>query len=308
MAKNLEETILQIRQHSRHLVRELDVVKGIYLDTGYTFSQCHVLFELSTHGSLSLMELSEILLVDKSNLSRTVKKLAELELIKTQIGKTDSRQRFYSLTAKGKSALTKTVRLANDQVATALAQLTPDQTTTVIEGLKLYAVALEKSRLQSQFSIRPLKKSDNAVVAQIIREVMTEFQAVGAGYSIGDAEVDDMYSNYRDQESCYFVVVKEDRVVGGGGIGPLKGGDSKTCELRKMFFLPEARGIGMGKQLLEVLMDEAKSRNFKSCYLETLDRMGRANELYKKNQFKPLDKPMGNTGHCSCDRYYLRAL
>ena len=61
-----KKTVSQIRQHSRQLVRELDIVKGVYMGSGYTFSQCHVLFELSLHKSLSLMELAEILLIDKS--------------------------------------------------------------------------------------------------------------------------------------------------------------------------------------------------------------------------------------------------
>jgi DNA-binding MarR family transcriptional regulator len=68
----------QIRQHSRQLDRELDNVKGVYPDTGCTFSQCHALFELSVHSSLSLMELADNLLSDTSNTSRTIKKLVEL--------------------------------------------------------------------------------------------------------------------------------------------------------------------------------------------------------------------------------------
>jgi len=93
--------------------------------------------------------------------------------------------------------------------------------------------------------------------------------------------------------------------VGCGGIGPLAGGDSFTCELRKMFFLPATRGLGLGRRLLLLLMDEARKRDYKKCYLETLDRMWQANELYRKNGFTLLDKPMGKTGHCSCDRWYL---
>ena len=42
--------------------------------------------------------------------------------------------------------------------------------------------------------MRLIDKNDNAVVADIIRLVMTEFKAVGCGYSINDSEVDDMYS------------------------------------------------------------------------------------------------------------------
>ena len=301
-------TISQIRQHSRQLVRELDVVKGVYLGSGYTFSQCHVMFELSQHQSLNLMELSENLLIDKSNTSRTVKKLVELDLVKAEKLSSDNRQKIFSLTPKGKKALRATTNLADKQVESAIDNLSTEQQEVVIQGLQLYANALRKSRLQSNYSIRPIQKQDNAQVARIIREVMTEFQAVGEGYSINDPEVDEMFGSYRSKKACYFVIVKDSKIVGGGGIGPLTGGDKSTCELRKMFFLPEIRGLGLGRRLLLWLMDEARKRNYTRCYLETLDRMWGANELYRKNGFELLEKPLGNTGHCACDRWYVLKL
>jgi putative acetyltransferase len=306
--QDLESTISQIRQHSRQLVRELDVVKGVYLGTGYTFSQCHVMFELSQHQPLNLMELSENLLIDKSNTSRTVKKLVELGLVKAAKVSSDNRQKLFSLTAKGRKALRTTTGLADQQVQRALVHLSEAQQEVVIAGLQLYANALRKSRLQSNYSVRLIQKQDNPQVARVIREVMTEFQAVGEGYSIDDPEVDDMYGSYRDKRSCYYVITTESKVVGGGGIGPLQGGDSSTCELRKMFFVPEIRGIGLGQRLLKLLLEAAKERKFNQCYLETLDRMWGANELYRKNGFELLEKPLGNTGHCACNRWYVRNL
>ena len=300
--------IRQIRQHSRQLVRELDIVNGVYLGTGFTISQCHVLFELSTHQSLNLMELADNLLIDKSNTSRTVKKLVEKGLVKSQNAVNDKRQKLFSLTARGEKVIRTMGSLADQQVGDAIDNLSKEQQELVIEGMQLYANALRKSRLQADYRIRRIQKKDNPQVARVIRDVMIEYGAVGEGYSIDDPEVSDMYSNYRDSRSCYLVVTDADRVVGGGGIGPLKGGNKTTCELRKMFFLPELRGIGMGRRLLLQLMDEARNRGYRMCYLETLDRMWRANELYRKNGFELLENPLGKTGHCACDRWYVRDL
>lgn len=305
MNPTVEPISSQIRQHARQLVRELNLVNSSYLDTGYTLSQCHVLFELSLTGPLSLMELADALLLDKSNTSRTVKKLVALGLVQVEKGLSDSRQRIFSLTSQGEKALRTTTTLANQQVERALENLNGQQQQTVIEGMQLYATALRKSRLQSDYTIRPIRRSDNSQVARVIRDVLTEFKAVGKGYSIGDSEIDDMYRSYRDQRSCYYVITSDrDRVVGCGGIAPLRGGGKSTCELRKMFFLSELRGIGMGRRLLMLLLDEARTRKYKKCYLETLDRMWRANELYKRSGFELLKKPLGKTGHCSCDRWY----
>lgn len=157
-------------------------------------------------------------------------------------------------------------------------------------------------------SIRLIQEPDNAQVANVIRTVMTEYGAVGEGYSIADAEVDDMFGNYADEKSCYYVIDNGGVISGGAGIAPLVGGAATTCELRKMFFMPELRGRGLGRQLITLLMDEARTRRFALCYLETLERMERANLLYKKAGFKLLEGPLGNTGHCSCELCYALEL
>lgn len=301
----LKKTVTEIRKHTRLLVRELDVVKGVYLGTGYTFTQCHVLFELASHGTLGLLELADILLLDKSNTSRTVKKLVELGLIASERTEEDSRQKRFSLTAEGEQALAKTVNLADDQVGAAIDVLSTQEQNVVIEGLQLYGEALRKSRLQAEFAIRKIKKADNLQVSRIIRSVMTEFGAVGEGYSINDPEVDDMFSNYRSPRAGYLVVVQDEKIYGGGGLAPLVGGDETVCELRKMFFLPQLRGIGMGRRLLAKLIEEARKSGFNACYIETLERMKAANSLYKQFGFKPLKKSMGNTGHSACNARYL---
>lgn len=157
-------------------------------------------------------------------------------------------------------------------------------------------------------SIRKIEPEDNERVAFIIRTVMTTFQCVGEGYSISDPEVDDMYSAYSGKGSAFYVVCGHEAILGVGGIGPLKGGSDDTCELKKMYFLPELRGKGQGKALLEICLSRAKALKYKYCYLETVERMSAANGLYRKFGFELLDNQEGGTGHSGCDSYYKKAL
>ncbi len=113
-----------------------------------------------------------------------------------------------------------------------------------------------------------MEHHDNAVVADIIRTVMTEFQAVGQGYSINDPEVDDMYTAYAIPDAAFYVVENQGRVLGCGGFAPLSGGDKDTCELRKMYFLPELRGSGTGMQLMQLCLDEAGKAVFSVVILK----------------------------------------
>ena len=158
------------------------------------------------------------------------------------------------------------------------------------------------------FFIRPIEPRDNATVAAIIRTVMPEFGADGPGFAIHDSEVDDMHASYARPRSIYFVVERDGTAIGGGGVAPLEGGASDVCELRKMYFLPEARGIGAGASMMQRCLDAARNFGFKRCYLETLTGMDAAQALYRKHGFTPLDAPMGGTGHFSCDRFFIRDL
>lgn len=158
------------------------------------------------------------------------------------------------------------------------------------------------------FSVRFIEAKDNETVAQIIRQVMTEFDCVGEAYSIEDPEISDMFTAYNNDESFFKVLEYNGAVVGCGGIAPLKDGPKGTCELKKMYFLPKARGKGQGKKFLQQCLEEAKALGYEKCYLETVERMAAANHLYKKVGFEKLCGTMGNTGHCGCDTYYVKTL
>lgn len=167
---------------------------------------------------------------------------------------------------------------------------------------------MNQKKRKVSISIRPIAENDNAVIAEIIRLVMTEFEAVGCGYSINDSEVDDMYSAYAPERSAFYVVELDKRVLGCGGFGPLTGAEMDTCELRKMYFKAELRGLGVGTKLLNLCLEEAARAGFQHCYLETKGNMKQAQRLYGKHGFKYLEKPMGNTGHSSCGTWMAREL
>lgn len=160
----------------------------------------------------------------------------------------------------------------------------------------------------TDYLIRPIEPRDNAAMARIIRTVMPEFGADGPGFAIHDAEVDTMYEAYARPRSAYFVVERNGIVIGGGGVAPLEGGEEGVCELRKMYFLPEARGIGAGSAMMQRCLDAARAQGFRRCYLETLTGMDAAQALYRKHGFTTLCAPMGGTGHFSCDQFYVREL
>jgi putative acetyltransferase len=158
------------------------------------------------------------------------------------------------------------------------------------------------------YLIRPIRTDDNATMAAIIRTVMPEFGADGPGFAIHDAEVDHMAEAYARPGHAYFVLERDGVVLGGAGVAPLDGGEADVCELRKMYFLPAARGIGAGSAMMQRCLDTARALGYRRCYLETLTGMDAAQSLYRRSGFAPICQAMGGTGHHGCDRYFLREL
>jgi len=154
-------------------------------------------------------------------------------------------------------------------------------------------------------ALRPIQARDDARIAQIIRTVMPEFGACGAGFAINDPEVDFMTRAYAAPRCAYWVVERNGVVEGGGGVAPLEGADDDVCELRKMYFLSSLRGLGAGAMVMQRALEAARAFGFKRCYLETLTGMDAAMRLYERTGFRRIDAPMGATGHGGCNTFYL---
>jgi putative acetyltransferase len=158
------------------------------------------------------------------------------------------------------------------------------------------------------YNIQPIKPIDDTKVCQIIKEVGKEYGAIGEGFGPSDPEVKAMSQHYNDESSSrYFVAFIKGSIVGGSGIAPFNG-SSDVCELRKLFLLPESRGLGLGKKLTRDCLEYAKRKGYKNCYLDTLATMKSAIALYEKLGFKHLSKPLDGTIHSSCDVWMLKEL
>lgn len=156
--------------------------------------------------------------------------------------------------------------------------------------------------------IREITPEDNAQVAQVIRKVFEDMGIAKVGTAYEDKALDDMYAAYNLPKAAYFVVEHQGRIIGCAGIAQLQNYDGNVCELQKMYFLEEARGKGIGSEMITVCLEKAKEFGFEACYLETMPYMKAAQKLYQKNGFDYIDAPMGNTGHYSCPVWMLKKL
>ncbi len=163
--------------------------------------------------------------------------------------------------------------------------------------------------IDSTLLVRPIAPADNAPLAAVIRTVSAEFGLTAdKGYTVSDPNLDHLYQVYSEPNCAYWVVERAGKVVGGGGVAPLAGSDADVCELQKMYFLPEVRGLGLARRLAIQAMDYARESGFKRCYLETTASLTRAIRLYEHLGFSHIDGPMGCTGHVDCEVTMLKSL
>ena len=163
-------------------------------------------------------------------------------------------------------------------------------------------------KLKDEFFIRKIKENDNQELHHVLSGVMREFDVPEIGTALADPELKKMFQAYDNHKSSYFVILKNNSLLGGAGISKLKNSNDNICELQKMYFSIEARGKGLGSLMIDLCLKSAIEHGFEKCYIETMHNMKSAQKLYLFQGFKYIKKPMGNTGHSSCPVWMLRKL
>ena len=157
-------------------------------------------------------------------------------------------------------------------------------------------------------TMRLLRKEDNPEIARIIRAVLTEFKANKPGTVYYDPTTDDLFTLFSADNSEYWILEVDGKMVGGSGVYPTANLPDGCCELVKLYLLPEVRGKGYGKMLIEKCFESAKKFNFKQMYLETMPELKNAMGLYERCGFEYLKGPLGSSGHFGCDLWMLKDL
>lgn len=156
--------------------------------------------------------------------------------------------------------------------------------------------------------IRNIKQGDNASLAKIIRDALKEFKANKPGTVYYDETTDHLFEVFKEAQSIYFVAELNGKIMGGSGIYPTANLPEGTCELVKFYLSPDARGKGIGKELLQKCITAAKEMGYKKIYLETMPELTIAIPMYERSGFRYLSSARGNSGHTGCDVWMLKEL
>ncbi len=157
------------------------------------------------------------------------------------------------------------------------------------------------------YCVRDILPEDNEQLKVVIQKTLTEQKCFESVNLTDPQRLKDLYSQYTQEEIRFWVVENREsnKIIGCAGYAPL---ESKICELQKMYLLPEARGCGAAKALLDKIIQGAGKEGFEKIYLETMPRLKPAIRFYKKNGFEILSRPVGNTGYVGCSVYMIKSI
>ena len=139
--------------------------------------------------------------------------------------------------------------------------------------------------------IRVATNADTVAIRELVLKVLQEY-FLSLDPDGTDRDLDNIEENYHARNGHFVVVEDGGRIVACMGLFAL---DKDTCELRKMYALPAARGKGLGRQLMEYAITRARELGYSRMVLETAGVLIEAIALYKKYGFRNY-----SPAHLSC--------
>ncbi|MBA2540483.1 MAG: GNAT family N-acetyltransferase [Deltaproteobacteria bacterium] len=150
--------------------------------------------------------------------------------------------------------------------------------------------------------VRLVQASDVTAVLALITAVLAEFGLEFGKGSTTDDELRELPDSYTTRGGAFWIARRDGELLGTCGVFPLSPG---TFELRKMYLLPESRGLGLGTRLLDEAVEWVRAQGGTRIVLDTVEEMSRAIAFYEAHGFVRDD---GQVRGSRCTRGYTRTL
>ena len=296
-----KESVNQLRQNARSVVRELGLLNNTYFEIGVTLAERHLLIELVS-TPLTSGEIAKRLCLEKSTVSRLIAKAEKKGYISSKQDQNDKRKRDIALTKKGREVLEAFEKIAFNQTKQALLNLTHDEVSVAYEGVALYAKGLKKSRtveqkdeIKSPFpsfeeierelvklgvTLREFEQKDENESYAIYRQVVEQGNLFPYESSSFEAFQRFFFSPGSQVYVCHS---KERGIIGCFYMKPNV--SSHICNAAYMM-KEEERGKGIGTWMIKASLHLAKQKGFHAMQFNlVLSENRQAVRLYQKMEF-----------------------
>lgn len=273
----METHVAQLRRFNRTVTRKIGVLNEHFPGRNRSLGESRLLFEIGAGGA-DLKALRARLGLDSGYLSRLVRALERQGLVETTVSARDARVRRARLTRAGRAELDALDRLSDAAADSLLSALAGKQRE------RLVAAMAEVERLLGASDVTigaepPGGEDAQWCLAQYFALLNARFEG---GYDPASAKPADT-QDFTPPKGVFLVARALAQPIGCAG---LRAAGPGIGELKRLWVAEDARGLGIGQRLLDVLEAQARTLGFDVLRLDTNRSLTEAQALYRKNGYR----------------------
>lgn len=291
------DRIAAVRRFNRFITRQVGALREGLLHSRYSLAEVRMLYEVAQHDTIGVSQLAQELGLDLGYLSRTVSKLEADGLFEKARAEGDGRQRLIRLTGKGRRLFASLDRRSNEEVAGVLGRISEADQARLLGAMHTIEEVLGGApHTDTPFLLRSHEPGDMGWVIERHGAVYAEEYGWDATFEALVAQICADFVTRFDaaRERCWIAEMNGKRV---GCVFVVKA-DEATSKLRLLLVEPEARGLGLGGQLVDECVAFARASGATTLTLWTNSILTAARHIYEARGFTLKDaEPHHSFGH-----------
>ncbi|MGO4524819.1 GNAT family N-acetyltransferase [Microvirga sp. 2MCAF35] len=279
-----DEQIEKVRSFNRFYTRHIGLLNEGLLESPFSLTEARVLYELAHRDPVTAAELGRDLGLDAGYLSRLLKRFDAKGLLQRIPSREDKRQFLLSLTENGRAAFAPLNRASAVQVAAMLAELSPGERAHLVQAMAKVQRLVGDGQKSDFYSLRPHRIGDIGWIAH--RQGLLYAQEYGwdETFEALVAEIAAAFvKNFDPQWERCWIAERDGEIV--GSVFLVRSYD-EVAKLRLLYVEPSARGLGLGRRLVDECIGFARAKGYKALTLWTNDVLVAACKIYRAAGFQ----------------------
>ncbi len=271
-----------IRSFNRFYTRQIGLLGKAYLRSAFSLTEVRVLYELAHGERLTATQLAEDLDLDAGYLSRILDRFERRGLIARRKSKRDARQSEVHLTAKGRRAFVPLDEGARKQVESMIAKLNCEDRESLTGAMRRIERLLGGS--DSSYTLRTHRPGDMGWVIHRHGALYWREYGYDESFEALVAEIAAKFiQNFDPKRERCWIAERDGEIV--GSVFLVKS-SAKVAKLRLLLVEPGARGLGIGRRLVDECIRFARECGYRKIMLWTQSELIAARRIYENAGFK----------------------
>jgi DNA-binding MarR family transcriptional regulator/GNAT superfamily N-acetyltransferase len=298
-----------VRRFNRFYTRQIGVLEEGLLASSFTLAQARVLFELGTRKRVTAGQLIDILGLDAGYLSRILQRFVDSRLMTRERSSDDGRRAELALTARGRKAFGAIDRRSRDAIAAMIRPIRPTERRRLLEAMQTLERTLSKPRATPTIAVRPYRIGDVGWAIEQHGRLYAEEFGWNGEFEALVATLFARFAANHDPEAERFWVAEVDGERAGCVFVVRNEKDARAAQLRCLLVTPRARGLGLGRRLVDECLAFAKSAGYQRMLLWTNDVLAAARTIYVGAGFSLVEESAHRSfGHDLVGQIWARPL